>query len=351
MSRARPDGTTRSAIEKLPRELQDLIIKQLPDSDKSCFVTTCKTFYAFGLFAVPLSAENEHLQTESAKVKELLKLIDAHDFASIMPMLNADPGMLLLSYKGEFPLQRAYKNRDYVMCRYLKNGIRHLRQGIDDGDQFIREQLNPEFIASLGDPNETYHLKSIVATRFGILDSETQLTQFRKNIDAIVADRGFPFEAFAHALDTQKSIRFNLLMSYDFCIEFNKKIIGYYQKKAPRWLQNIFLKDTCRNDSEIFDAFILDEINKLNAGKGYTLDPEQEADFKKRFSDLGFRNCISVQGHFSHYWGLSYRTPWLLEGDIAKYRQLFKRVEEELAALFPHIAEQAHAIESPAKKM
>lgn len=110
MSAARPP-VEKSAIEELPSELQEMLIDLLPDAAQSNLVSTCKTFFVFGLSRAPLSAENEHLSTESAKVKELLKLIDDHDFAGIIPMLNKDPGMLLLSYKGVFPLQRAYKNR------------------------------------------------------------------------------------------------------------------------------------------------------------------------------------------------------------------------------------------------
>jgi hypothetical protein len=349
MSAVRPKDKT--IEELLAPEMKDYFIDLLPDSDRSRLVTTSKNLFAYGLFSKPMTAKNLHLQTATTKLKELLTFIDDHDLAGVIAMLNQDPGLLLLSYKGVFPLQRAYKNWDLVMSRLLKTCILNIREGKDD---VIQEQLNPEFIASLGDPNETYHLKSVVAGFTGIFDLENQLSQFRTNIDAIVEARRFPFEAFLHSLDTLKSIRNSLAMvivtdEFKTCSQFSKQVIGYYQKKAPRWLQNLFLNDTHRFYENLYEFFVMGVIQKLKDRRtDYMPEPEKDFNnFKELYSGLGVDHCISSQGHYSHYWGLSYKTPWLLSEDIAKFRKLFEQLKEGFAEVFPHIAQQATAARKP----
>lgn len=106
---------------------------------------------------------------------------------------------------------------------------------------------------------------------------EEALTKFRAELDQMVKEKGFPFQALLDALMLyQKKYR---EWSPEQCKIFSIKVIGYLQRLSPAWLKKAY-------------ANAWDDVDSFMLASGESIDPAADVANK----GLGFEFCVNVFG-------------------------------------------------------
>lgn len=131
------------------------------------------------------------------------------------------------------------------------------------------------FPTKLVDETNTYDFSAVVAAIKSGKDVEKVLAKYRRDLDKIVKEKGFPFQALLDALEIYNE-KFDKL-TYGESRIFSINVIGYLQRLSPAWLKKA-------SWGYGGNTFIPESI-----------DPSRQVPNK----GLGFDFCVGKPGHGS----------------------------------------------------
>ena len=197
----------------------------------------------------------------------------------------------------------------------LRFGDIDLCKVIVKGREDILKQI--EIPKKLVDEKNTYDFSAVVAAIESGQNVEEILAKMRTDLDKIVKEKGFPFQALLNAYEIYDK-------NYDpwtigQCKLFSVKVIGYLQRLSPAWLKKALAKgiyNIPENGKMCGDTFTLQS--------GESIDPAREVPN----SGLGFYFCVNIFGGRAQGAG----TMWLRGGGVL-VEKLFRAKTAELGEL------------------
>lgn len=214
---------------------------------------------AYGLFQPTFSQHLKKYVERSAK-KQVETLLSMH--------LNFDAGHLCDAF------HTALRLGDIDLCKVIARGR-----------EDILEQI--EIPKKLVDESNSYDFSAVVAAISSGQNREEAFAKFRTDLDNIVKDKGFPFQALLNAYETyDENTRY---LHYPWTIEqyklFIVKVLGYLQRLSPAWLR----KELATGIKQI------KEQGKV-CGDTFTLKTGESTDPNVPNSGLGFDFGVTLLG-------------------------------------------------------
>lgn len=143
-----------------------------------------------------------------------------------------------------------------------------------------------EFPKKWVDKTNTYDFSAIVEALESGKDVENVLAQFRIKLDAIVKEKGFPFQALLDCLQIYGN-KYDT-WNHEQRLIFSKKVIGFFQRLSPVWLKLVYVN--CWSDGG-------NTLNTLTPHLIKFIDPAYEVPN----IGLGFDFCVNLFGSISAY--------------------------------------------------
>lgn len=199
----------------------------------------------------------------------------------------------------------ALKERDIDLCKAITGRRKD-----------VLEQI--ELPKKLIDETNTYDFSAVVAAIESGKNVEEALAKMRIDLDKIVKEKGFPFQAMLEAYEIfDKKRSWTLEQNKLFCV----KVIGYLQRLSPAWLKKTLvtgIHNITENGMTCGDDFILES--------GESLDPASYVPNK----GLGFDFCVNI---FATVWIARLPRSGGTMGNRAVIEKLFKAKTAELGEL------------------
>lgn len=201
----------------------------------------------------------------------------------------------------------ALKDRDIDLLKVLTKG----REAV------LKEIELPK---KLVDETNTYDFSAVVAAIESGQNVEEALAKMRTDLDKIVKEKGFPFQALLDAYE-------NYDKKYDpwtieQCKLFSVKVIGYLQRLSPAWLKKALatgIYNIIEKGQACGDTFTLKS--------GESIDPAKDVPN----SGLGFDFCVNIFGvAFAGGWDVDHARGYTA---VSYFEKLFRAKTSELGEL------------------
>jgi hypothetical protein len=154
-----------------------------------------------------------------------------------------------------------------ALCqKVLREGDIDLLKVLTKGREDVLKQI--ELPNKLVDENNTYDFSDVIAAIESGQNVEEVLAKMRTDLERIVKEKGFPFQAMLNAYEIYDK-------KYDpwtaeQCKIFSVKVIGYLQRLSPAWLKKALatgIYNITKEGKACGDAFILQSGESIDAAK------------------------------------------------------------------------------------
>ncbi|MBX3710236.1 MAG: hypothetical protein KIT56_11395 [Gammaproteobacteria bacterium] len=192
--------------------------------------------------------------------------------------------------------------------RVLRQGDIDLLKVITKGEAVLLQQI--DLPKKLVDETNTYDFSAVVAAIELDQNVEEVLAKMRTDLDKIVKEKRFPFQAMLNAYEIYDK-KYNP-WTVEQCKVFSIKVIGYLQRLSPAWLKKALatgIYNITEAGKPCGDTFILQSGESIDATKGCT-------------KGLGFDFCVDRYGRGiggSVGWGGWRGTAWDREPFLKNY--------------------------------
>jgi hypothetical protein len=171
-----------------------------------------------------------------------------------------------------------------ALCqKVLREGDIDLLKVLTKGREAVLKEI--ELPKKLIDETNTYDFSAVIAAIESGKSIEDVLAKMRTDLERIVKEKGFPFQALLNAYEIYDK-KFDPWTA-EQCKIFSVKVVGYLQRLSPAWLKKALatgIYNITEEGKACGDTFILQ--------RGESIDPATDAPNK----GLGFDFCVNIVG-------------------------------------------------------
>ena len=288
------DARTTTLLDLAPYTLRDELAKPGNLDTGSVINLSLANKYTYQLFKPTLFLRLKKYVERSAKrqVEALLKIHSDFDVSDLRNIFLA-----------------ALKDRDIDMCKAITEVRKDVLEQIELPKKFVVE-------------TNTYDFSAVVSAIESRNNVEEVLAKMRTDLDKIVKEKGFPFQALLDAYEIYDN-KFDPWINKRGKL-FSIKVLGYLQRLSPDWLK----KALATGVYHIAAQGKMVCANNYRLQSGESIDPARAVPNK----GLGFDFCVNIMGNGrvveSASWGVRGRG-----NTLSAFRKLFKAKTTELGEL------------------